>query len=91
MIRRSCPFTLFLPKQQLHSISPFPRKPIRHISGKKKVEMEAANHLKKVLDEGKRPSMGVWQMIPGSNVSRIMARSGVDWVAVDQEHGNIDG
>lgn len=52
--------------------------------------MEAANQLKKVLDEGKRPSMGVWQMIPGSNVSRIMARSGVDWVLVDQEHGNID-
>lgn len=30
-------------------------------------------------------------MIPGSNVSRIMARSGADWVLVDQEHGNIDG
>lgn len=52
--------------------------------------MESANHLKRVLGEGK-VAMGVWQMIPGSNVSRIMARSGADWVAVDQEHGNIDG
>lgn len=29
-------------------------------------------------------------MIPGANVSRILARSGVDWVLVDCEHGNID-
>jgi len=51
--------------------------------------MEAANRLKRVLDEGKT-SLGVWQMIPGSNVSRLMARCGADWVLVDQEHGNID-
>ncbi len=31
------------------------------------------------------------QMIPGSNVSRTLARTGVDWVLVDCEHGNIDG
>lgn len=36
-------------------------------------------------------SLGVWQMIPGSNVSRSLARTGVDWVLVDCEHGNIDG
>jgi len=29
-------------------------------------------------------------MIPGANVSRTLARSGVDWVLVDCEHGNID-
>ena len=31
------------------------------------------------------------QMIPGSNVSRALARTGVDWVLVDCEHGNMDG
>lgn len=31
------------------------------------------------------------QMLPGSNVSRAMARTGVDWICVDREHGNIDG
>ena len=30
-------------------------------------------------------------MLAGSNVSRIIARSGFDWVVVDTEHGNIDG
>ncbi|KAI0097761.1 Pyruvate/Phosphoenolpyruvate kinase-like domain-containing protein [Nemania sp. FL0031] len=35
--------------------------------------------------------MGVWQTLPGQNVSRILARTaGVDWVLVDCEHGNID-
>lgn len=30
-------------------------------------------------------------MLPGSNVSRLMARAGYEWVCVDMEHGNIDG
>ncbi|KAI1811469.1 Pyruvate/Phosphoenolpyruvate kinase-like domain-containing protein [Poronia punctata] len=35
--------------------------------------------------------MGVWQTLPGGNVSRVLARTpGVDWVLVDCEHGNID-
>ncbi|KAI0521422.1 Pyruvate/Phosphoenolpyruvate kinase-like domain-containing protein [Xylaria bambusicola] len=35
--------------------------------------------------------MGVWQTLPGQNVSRVLARTpGVDWVLVDCEHGNID-
>lgn len=51
--------------------------------------MKDANRLKKAMDQGS--SMGVWQMIPGSNVSRTLARTGVDWVLVDCEHGNIDG
>jgi hypothetical protein len=55
------------------------------------VKMQEANRLKKALGTGNGVSMGVWQMIPGSNVSRLMARSGVDWVLIDQEHGNIDG
>ncbi len=54
-------------------------------------KMLKSNRLKQVFLEGKRPAMGVWQMLPGSNVSRILARSGADWVMVDCEHGNIDG
>jgi len=41
------------------------------------------------FEEGKQ-AMGCWQMIPGSNVSRTLARTGVDWVVVDCEHGNMD-
>lgn len=37
-------------------------------------------------------SLGMWQMLPGANVSRALARTpGIDWVLVDCEHGNIDG
>ncbi|KAF1951467.1 Phosphoenolpyruvate/pyruvate domain-containing protein [Byssothecium circinans] len=36
------------------------------------------------------PSFGAWQMLPGTNHSRAIARSGVDWICVDCEHGNID-
>ncbi|UPX10773.1 4-hydroxy-2-oxoheptanedioate aldolase [Ascochyta rabiei] len=36
------------------------------------------------------PAFGGWQMLPGTNHSRAIARSGVDWVCVDCEHGNID-
>lgn len=52
--------------------------------------MESCNRLKTAFKQG-RQSMGLWQMIPGANVSRMLARSGVDWVMVDCEHGNIDG
>jgi len=52
--------------------------------------MQKANRLKVAFDEGKGPSMGCWQMIPGSNVSRTLASTGVDWVLVDCEHGNMD-
>jgi 4-hydroxy-2-oxoheptanedioate aldolase len=52
--------------------------------------MEACNRVKTTFREGK-VSMGMWQMLPGANVSRILARTGVDWVLVDCEHGNIDG
>lgn len=52
--------------------------------------MQAANHLRNAFANGKQ-TMGMWQMIPGANVSRILASSGVDWVMVDCEHGNMDG
>ncbi len=49
--------------------------------------MLKANRLKQVFLEGKGPSMGLWQMLPGANISRALARSGVDWVMVDCEVG----
>jgi len=53
--------------------------------------MLRSNRLAQVFLEDKGPAMGAWQMLPGSNISRILARTGVDWVMVDCEHGNIDG
>ncbi len=53
--------------------------------------MLKSNKLKQAFLEAKRPSLGVWQMLPGANISRVLARSGVDWVMVDCEHGNLDG
>lgn len=52
--------------------------------------MQASNKLKSTFVEGKQ-TFGAWQMLPGANVSRLLARSGVDWVLIDCEHGNIDG
>ncbi|KAL2686791.1 hypothetical protein Neosp_004333 [[Neocosmospora] mangrovei] len=52
--------------------------------------MQASNRLKSTFAEGKQ-TFGAWQMLPGANISRLLARSGVDWVLIDCEHGNIDG
>ncbi|TVY78255.1 hypothetical protein LSUE1_G003071 [Lachnellula suecica] len=52
--------------------------------------MKTANRLKVAMEEGKA-AFGCWQMAPGSNVSRTLARTGVDFVVVDCEHGNMDG
>ncbi|KAF4122648.1 4-hydroxy-2-oxoheptanedioate aldolase [Geosmithia morbida] len=54
-----------------------------------KNKMQASTRVGTALAEG-RQSLGMWQMIPGANVSRLLARSGVDWVCIDCEHGNID-
>ncbi|WEW55792.1 2-keto-3-deoxy-L-rhamnonate aldolase RhmA [Emydomyces testavorans] len=51
--------------------------------------MQAANRLQAALRTGKGLSFGAWQMLPGTNHARIMARSGFDWICVDTEHGNI--
>ena len=61
-----------------------------HLQRRTMNTMQASNRLKTAFAQGKQ-SMGMWQMIPGANVSRILARSGCDWVLVDCEHGNIDG
>ncbi|KAI0111742.1 Phosphoenolpyruvate/pyruvate domain-containing protein [Daldinia grandis] len=46
--------------------------------------------LKNVFIKNEGPSIGAWQTLPGQNVSRILARTGLDWVMVDCEHGNMD-
>lgn len=69
-----------------------PNKPVKRTT--KMASMKAANRLKIALEaksEEYPPAFGCWQMLPGSNVSRTLARTGVDWIVVDQEHGNIDG
>ena len=52
--------------------------------------MQAANVLQKALKAGSGLSFGAWQMLPGANHSRTIARCGYDWIAVDTEPGNID-
>lgn len=55
-------------------------------------KMQAANRVRNALlttDSG--ISFGLWQMLPGANHARMMARPGYDWVCVDTEHGNIAG
>jgi 4-hydroxy-2-oxoheptanedioate aldolase len=54
-------------------------------------KMVQANRLRKVFTENKGSSYGFWQMLPGANISRALARAGGDWVMVDCEHGVMDG
>ncbi|KAK5114832.1 hypothetical protein LTR62_001989 [Meristemomyces frigidus] len=51
--------------------------------------MQAVNTLQKTLKSGKA-AIGAWQMLPGSNLSRILARTpNLSWICVDCEHGNL--
>lgn len=54
--------------------------------------MDQGNFFRKALQRADGPSMGLWQMVPGANMSRALARvPGIDWVVIDCEHGNLDG
>lgn len=53
--------------------------------------MQRSNRLRTVFTENGGPSYGIWQMLPGANISRALARARPDWIMVDCEHGNIDG
>lgn len=53
--------------------------------------MKNANRLQKALRTDSGASFGAWQMLPGGNLSRVIARAGFDWVCVDCEHGNVAG
>jgi 4-hydroxy-2-oxoheptanedioate aldolase len=46
------------------------------------------NPLKKAWAEG-RTAFGLWMTVPGSIGAEIVARAGVDYVCVDQQHGVI--
>lgn len=52
--------------------------------------MQAANRLQRALHAG-NPAYGGWQMLPGTNLTRVMCRAAanMDWLLVDLEHGNI--
>lgn len=54
-------------------------------------KMQAVNRLRNALLTESGLSFGAWQMLPGANHARMMARSGYDWICVDTEHGNIAG
>jgi len=47
------------------------------------------NRLRKLWREG-RPTFGAIATIPSIQIVQIMARSGLDWIIVDLEHGPID-
>ncbi|KAF2495981.1 2,4-dihydroxyhept-2-ene-1,7-dioic acid aldolase [Lophium mytilinum] len=51
--------------------------------------MQSASRLHKALKKG-GATFGAWQMLPGANISKTLAITGVDWICVDTEHGNID-
>src|SRR4051812_45889543 len=86
------PFACRHPRLLLGNLRPYLHQPRHSISTMdSSSKMLRSNKLKQIFSEGQRPAMGFWQMLPGANVSRILARSGADWVMVDCEHGNIDG
>uniref|UniRef100_A0A0D2Y5W5 HpcH/HpaI aldolase/citrate lyase domain-containing protein n=1 Tax=Fusarium oxysporum (strain Fo5176) TaxID=660025 RepID=A0A0D2Y5W5_FUSOF len=54
--------------------------------------MGSGNFFKAALDKGAGPSLGYWQMMPSTNISRMLAQTpGCDWVLIDCEHGDLDG
>ena len=55
------------------------------------VTMLFRNHAREVLKSGQKPCAGIWQMLPGSELSRCFANAGYDWVMLDMEHGMFDG
>lgn len=46
------------------------------------------NPIREVWDEG-RTAFGLWSMIPNSFSAELMARAGVDYVCIDQQHGLV--
>ena len=50
--------------------------------------MANLNPLKEAWNEG-RPAFGLWMTVPGSVGAEIFAKTGVDYVCVDQQHGVV--
>ena len=55
------------------------------------MDAKNANRLQKALNIRPGTSFRAWQMLPGTNLSRVIARAGFEWVCVDCEHGNMAG
>ncbi|KAI9041927.1 4-hydroxy-2-oxo-heptane-1 [Aspergillus affinis] len=51
--------------------------------------MQASNRHQNAFRAERGLTFGAWQMLPGANHARFMARTGYDWICVDTEHGNI--
>jgi hypothetical protein len=47
--------------------------------------MNSSNKLRGALFKGNGLSFGAWQMLPGTHLSRSIARSGFDWICIDTE------
>lgn len=47
------------------------------------------NRFKRALKDG-RQQIGLWNSIPGSLVSELLATCGYDWVVIDTEHAVTD-
>ena len=52
-------------------------------------EPNLTNRVKQMWRD-KRPTFGAIATIPSIQTVQIMARSGIDWIIVDLEHGPID-
>src|SRR5439155_16169946 len=44
--------------------------------------------LREVLTSG-RPAVGGWCVIPGAFTAEVVARSGVEWICIDAQHGLV--
>ncbi|ETN41504.1 uncharacterized protein HMPREF1541_03440 [Cyphellophora europaea CBS 101466] len=51
--------------------------------------MQKANTLLRKLNTDQGHSFGAWQTFAGAHLARTLSRTGVDWVLIDCEHGNI--
>ncbi|MEZ5755065.1 MAG: hypothetical protein R3D90_09975 [Paracoccaceae bacterium] len=47
------------------------------------------NRFKRALKDG-RQQIGLWNSLPGSLVSELLATCGYDWVVIDTEHAVTD-
>ena len=52
------------------------------------VQQVTANRVKALLAEGK-PALGVLMTLPSAPAAQVLARTGIDWLWIDMEHGPI--
>ena len=69
--------------------APINRLPKQGVSALTSATPAPLNRLRQLWREG-RPTFGAIATIPSIQTVQIMARSGIDWIIVDLEHGPID-